>query len=358
VDAGNLCGDDERQVPVVFGALKAMRYAATGLGRFDLRFLPAYVRESKQSGVPVVHIAAADIPDVAPYVVKQVGDVRVGIVSFGDADPKDDQFELKKRRYAAFAAARQACDVLVLLDLANVATDEWLQRNADRFGSPDLVIGGEARWGLFEPKVVGKTRIMPVCNEARYVGVAKVGVAPGQELKVGFTWYHLDGNCAEDPDVKKSVSDYVEATHKTMQTPMPPARSTQASSGTYYDSRTCAPCHKSEQDHWTTSVHAGATRKLIEQRSMSLQCLPCHSEKYRQTKQYSASDDQYNQGVECASCHIRVLPHGAGGPPKMTTAGIDLDTCRVCHTRERSPEFERRSKEYWDKAGHKAAKES
>ena len=199
---------DERQVVMMFAAMKAMRYDAIGVGVVDLRFLPTFLKASQETGVQTVHIGPSDIPGTVPYIIKKVGATRVGIVSFGAVDPKDDGFELRKRRYATFRAVRAESDVLILLDQARVATDEWLQRNAERFGAPDIVIGGEATAYVTEPKIIGKTHVLPTSMEARFAGLAKVEIAADKSLKIGYTRTSLDENFAEDQDVKKMIEDY------------------------------------------------------------------------------------------------------------------------------------------------------
>ena len=74
-------------------------------------------------------------------------------------------------RFQAYKEVRDKCDVLILLDQGNNATDEWLTRNAERLGAPDILIGGVQRAALQSEQVIGKTHIMPSMVQAKDMGV-------------------------------------------------------------------------------------------------------------------------------------------------------------------------------------------
>jgi hypothetical protein len=271
----------------------------------------------------------------------------VGIVSFGAVTAEQDGFSLDVRRYSAFKEARNKSDILVALDQAGKITKEWIERNTKWLGAPDVVIGGQKWFSLSQPEVIGRTRIMPTIAEAKNVGVVKVKMVPGGQPEVTFSSTFLDDKMKEDPEVAKIVQEIKQAP-QGQSVAAPGAGKTVANQ--YYDSATCSSCHKSQHDSWKKGKHAAAVKSLRKTKDDRQQCLPCHSEKFRRTAQYQPTE-AYSVGVECASCHNRVLPHGAAGPARGI-ARIDFDVCRTCHTKERSPKFEGQAATYWQKAGH------
>ena len=332
--------------------MKLMRYCAVGVGGMELPILDKYTEAAKDVGIQVLHVGPADIPGAAPYIIKQVGPVRVGIVSFGVVRPEDDNLQLNMRRYSAFKEARDKSDILVLLDQAGAVSKEWLEHNTKWLGYPDVVIGGQKWFSISHPEVIGGTHIMPTSMEAKNVGVVKVKLIPGGRPELTFSQTFLDSKLQEDPEVKKMVEELKQAERQPVAAP----GAGQTVANQYYDSATCSSCHKSQHDSWMKGKHAAAVKSLRKTKDDRPQCLTCHSEKFRMTAQYQPTE-AYSVGVECASCHNRVLPHGATGPAKGV-AKISLDVCRTCHTKERSPDFEGQSATYWQKAGHGRAKSS
>jgi hypothetical protein len=263
-----------------------------------------------------------------------------------------------------------------------------LARLSARWGAPDVVFGGTYAADIFKERLVGKTHVLPQTLQAKHLGVLDIVLEPGKDPQMHFSEGALGDAVKEDPAARKAMDVYIAeekervnamnkavndnmSNHSLMPTapqsqpqqqPVPQPQPAQGSTGTllsgvYYDSTSCQSCHKSEYDSWQTSKHAAAVTTLINKGSDIPSCLECHSERYRQTSAYLPTSDTPKQGVECASCHIRVLPHGAEGVRKnFEGPKIDLDNCRVCHTKDQSPDFESKSKIYWQKVSHKPVK--
>lgn len=382
----------ERAATVTFASLKAMGYSCVGIGRSEAGpALERYVDAAKAAGIPIVQVDAKDNPNYVPYIIKSIAGVRIGVVSFGYVPDESAGFELQKRRYSAYKEARENSDILVVMDAGSMMNDDVLQRLTARWGAPDVVIGGDYTKDIYgNAKIVGKTYVLPSTPQAKHVGLVNITLEPGKDRLINYSEGTLEQAVAEDQGIRKIMDSYIadekarvaamnNAVNQMMgqaQTPskssgtaipttgQPQPQPAQAStgpllSGVYYDSKTCISCHKSEYDSWLTTKHASAVQTLIDKGRDIPSCLECHSERYRQTSAYLPTNDASKQGVECASCHSRVLPHGADGIAKdFEGAKIDLDTCRVCHTKDRSPDFESKSKSYWDRAKHTAKPEA
>jgi hypothetical protein len=118
----------------------------------------------------------------------------------------------------------------------------------------------------------------------------------------------------------------------------------------YYSSDSCKVCHESEYAAWQKDKHSQALQVLIKESKVIPECLPCHSEMFRKTNRLTISSNA-SVGVECASCHLSVIPHGTEYKKKGPTEQ-DRNACLACHTKERSPDFQ--MEPYWEKAKHKS----
>jgi hypothetical protein len=350
-------GLSDRTAPMAFEILKSIGYSAVGVGATETgHALDSYLDAARASGIIALHVDTKDRDGVIPYITKEVGGVRVGIVSFGFVLGENSSFQLQKRRYTAYKEARERSDILVLMNAGNVVDDDLLQRLTSRWGAPDVIIGGTYASGVYgNPKAIGKTYVLPSTPKAKRVGLLDIVIEPNKDPQLHYSDAVLDDSVAEDPAVRKVMDAYsgkVEDRRKASGM----SSSHSVLSGVYYDSKSCVSCHKSEYDSWQTTKHAAALTTLVEKERDIPTCLECHSEHYRQTNAYVPTNDTSKHGVECASCHSKVLPHGADGVSKgLVGARIDLDTCRVCHTKDRSPEFESESKIYWERVGHRDA---
>jgi hypothetical protein len=338
-------------------------YSAVGLGLAESRLGDELLNQAKANDIPVLQVDTESHDYEVPYLIKNVGGVKVGVVSFGCVPPGRDEFDLLKKRFAAYSEARRKSDILVLLDQAMVATDEWLERNGKRFGAPDIVIGGTYQLYLAEPKMVGKTMICPTSVQGTSMGVVKIEVLPGQDPKLVYERAVMDDNITPDPNVTKYVEAYKEKQRQAVaQVTHPDVAGSNGNkngavmsvvshqpSSAYNDSGKCKSCHSSQFISWQKDKHSKALQTLIKESKVIPECLQCHSEMYRETNRLEL-DANVPTGVECASCHASVLPHGADIRKKGPTQQ-DRDACLTCHTKERSPDFNLET--YWEKAKHK-----
>jgi hypothetical protein len=360
VESGNLAYSTDASEPTtklnaVAKTFKSMNYAAVGVGPVDALLGDKFCDALRSNSIPVVHVDDTDREGVQPYLIKVVAGVRVGIVSFGAGD---DSVKLLRKRYEAYAEARRKSDYLILLDQANIATDEWLAKSAARFGAPDVVIGGANNSTLTEARQVGSTLVVPTSRQGLKVGRIDLTV-DGTSRAVKVTQVAMDPTIVDDPDISKLVSAYTEEQRRLTQIKVAAAyrynqspaaavandpktaeatRVDAMAQGPYYNYQDCATCHKKEYEHWKSTPHAKALRVLTKSGKTIAECLPCHSEMYRRTESV-VTDETLMLGVECASCHESVLPHN-GVPAKREDATVIRAQCLKCHQKERSPGFD------------------
>ena len=339
LDSGNLARAGDT-LGITCRLMARMKYCAVGVGEQDLAFRGEFLKQTAASGLMVIDSSQPKSKNVAPYLIRELGGVKIGIVSYGAASQGPaGAFQ------SAFQAARSLSDVLILLDQGGIATDQWLQAG----NAPDIVIGGSPKGVIAEERVVGKTHIVPTSILGRHLGVADIRVLPSSSLDIEAQMLVIDKNTAEDKSVEKEIESFLLQPSRQaalMSRPQPYGKSK------YTAPENCAKCHAAIYRDWRQTKHASALSTLIAANRVIPDCLPCHSEEYRRTlKTTRRPSPSRPTGIECATCHAAVIPHPSKGPAAKRK--VDPKLCIDCHNPERSPDFEQ--KLYLDKVSHRGA---
>lgn len=343
------------KLDLITSIMAQMKYDAVGVGASDSRFGDEFYKKAAANKLTVVDASPVANKSAVPYIIKNVGGVRVGIISFGvlPADTQVNEYQLRKVRFELFKEVRSKCDVLVLLDQGNVATDEWLTRNAQRLGSPDIVIGGAGRVPVYAEQTVGKAHIMPSLVQAKELGVIDVETGVGDAPKLTYTRVMLNETYAEDKDIDSRIKQGIQALGlPSALGANPEYEAIRSNNKPYYSPLLCKACHQKQYTDWALTKHAKALRTLTDAKSTTPDCLRCHSELFRQSLRYIASDSPIG-GVECATCHASVLPHGMERKGIVAKSKVDPQMCLGCHTKDRSPSYD--EKTYFPRVAHSGA---
>ncbi len=349
MDSGNV-SDSQGKLDVIMSVMSQLKYDAVGLGVTDLTMGPAFFEKAAANKLAILDASPVADKQTVPYVIKNVDGVRVGIISFG-ALPRTatiNEYQLRKTRFEAYKEVRAKCDVLVLLDQNGIATNDWIKRNGPRLGTPDIVIPGNARPATRE-QVVGETHVMPPNFQAKQLGVVDVEFTPGQPLRISFNSVVLDEKFAEDKQIADQVAKGILGTAVQPQTVAYTPPPNRPDVKPYYSPLLCKACHQKQYHDWIQTKHAVALRTLVDKKSTTADCLPCHSELYRTAKKYIVSQSQY-AGVECATCHANTLPHGLERKGMAVHVKVDPKLCLDCHTKDKSPTYD--EKTYFPKVAH------
>lgn len=330
-----------------------MGYAAVGVGSSDAVLGDKYYEKLAANHLAVVDTSPVANKSAVPFLLKVVGGVKVGILSFG-VRPSGvivDDMELRKMRFAALKDARAKSDVLILLDQAGIATRDWIDRNGPRIGAPDIVIGGINNGNpSYSEEVIGRAHIMPCLPQAKELGVIDLEVSPNVEPKVALTRLALNEKIAEDPDLLKQINDANQAMGiAPAGDNYVPANQVGFVPKPTYSPKLCKACHLKQYEDWSQTKHAKALQTLVDATRTTPDCLPCHSETYRAARQYSRPDNGIG-GVECATCHADALPHGMERQQMATHSKVEPALCLQCHTKERSPTYD--EKTYFPRVVH------
>lgn len=358
VESGNIV-DVPNKLPFVTSVLAALKYDAIGVGETDARACgQTFYDEAAKKSLTVLNAAPDAGKPAAPHTVKVLDGVRVGIFAFNpqiNATAGSSDYDRRKALYVAYKQARDASDVLVVLDQGNVVNKDWLERNAPRLGAPDVVIGGLARAILAKPEIIGKTHIVQTSSQGKSVGVVDIEISEGHDPVLASRMIAVDDKVKEDQQVAAQVNEFVMQLKNLQPAPAPPPVANVPDQGSdspnkpYYSMQSCRTCHSKIYDSWANSRHAHAIQTLADRDRMIPECLTCHSEMFRRLQRATVANDKIG-GVECATCHMQALPHGMERRSVAVKTKVDVQTCLVCHTKDRSPKFEQKS--YYAKVAH------
>lgn len=320
--------------------MKRLNYAAVGIGPNDAKMGEDFYKRTAPSRLTIVDASPVAHKGVPAYTIRDVGGVRVGVVSFGDLAPGVvvDGMKLRKARYDALKQARAKSDVLILLDQAGVATSDWVEKEAPFIGAPDIVIGGSTTSTVMtDEKVIGRTHLMPILTNARTVGYIDLDIVPGQDPKMALHKALLTDKYAEDPGIARQVAEAADRlAAATVASSIKPAA--RGSSKAYYGPQQCKTCHAKEYEDWAKTKHAAALNTLVVSGKTTPDCLQCHSETFRVIGKYVAPESKVG-GVDCQTCHYYSLPHGAERKNSESRAMVDHKICLSCHTPAQSPDY-------------------
>ena len=121
----------------------------------------------------------------------------------------------------------------------------------------------------------------------------------------------------------------------------------------YAGSFRCGSCHAEEYRQWKETPHAMAFRTLLHaRREHAPGCLRCHVTGFAFRGGYSlSSPTESSQNVGCETCHGAGEAHSVGPSRNNIVRRPTFDTCRSCHSPERS-DFDSDPDEYFRKVVH------
>jgi Cytochrome c554 and c-prime len=388
VDAGDFTGDlgvpGEKQTEALIDGMNLLGYKVAALSQRELNHgWDAFQARRGRSKFPFVsaNIVWQDTGAliVDPYVVVKAAlrdgakarDVRLGFIGLTAFNPTFQKQDPKGRRIVTsdpIAAAtaivpqvRAKADVVVVLASLDLDAARNLARKVKDI---DLILGGQ---GAIQTRVddfpedsqFGRTRLQYIGDQGKNVGEVRLtltdkrAVASVQRAVVGLTREWPD-----EPALAQLMSTTKEAVNAWNReqvdknnpfAPPPSAPSASPASAppaapnaapAYTGSERCMPCHESEFAIWTKSAHARAFQVLVrDKQDFNPQCVGCHTVGYGKPLGFvSASATPTLKDVGCESCHGPSSRH-----PGALSAGYgrtSTDSCRDCHTKENSPDFD------------------
>ena len=219
-DFGSTLSDAARtKVSYLLRGMAEMKYDAINLAERDLQYGIDYIREMRDRyNLPFisanVYLAGQDKLFAPPYVIKKMGDLKVGIV--GVVKPPANKrmitaaqgFEIRDPFSAAAEVVRELkgkCDVIVTLSHLGFEGSKQLATDLPEI---DLVVSGHGRNLSRSPLMLGNTCLMQPGSKGKYLGQIDVQVADGEVQILQARMVSLNRSIADDAQLANLVHEY------------------------------------------------------------------------------------------------------------------------------------------------------
>jgi hypothetical protein len=353
--------------------MKRVGTGAVGCSERELHFGLGYLRaQLARTHAPMVcanlHERKSGRPVLPPYLLRQVGTVRVGI--FGlmsdvvDLGPARDSLRVEEpasaaKRTIAELRRRGATVVVLLAQLGKVEAEDLVTA----VDGVDAVMVGHNVPLLMKGRMIKGTIACYGGEQGQYAGRTIVSLDARQRMIAGENETVMLG--PEIPD-RRDVAALVRAFEDSLDAKLGRIRKEEAasqalggSSGAvehYLGRQTCERCHPAEAAQWRGTAHARAYETLRATTPRQLQrmnallgtavsapstdpaCLRCHVLGREQAGGYSDTTEiGMRAGVQCESCHGMGTQHEAFG---TAARKVSEQKCRDCHTAVTSPTFD------------------
>jgi hypothetical protein len=344
-------------------AMKLLGTDAVGLSEKDLRYGRSFLLVNyKRSQLPLVcanlYERATKKTLVAPYLIKKVGTVSVGIfgltsdkVDLGisrDSLTVEDPAAAAKRTIAEMR--KKGATVVVLLSQLGKVESEDLVTAVDGI---DVVICGRGVPLLQKGRTIKATVACYGGEQGQYIGRTVVNLDPARKMTTGENdTYILGPEVGEKPEmltlVKSFEDSFNDKLRKKEKEKAAKAEMDRLGSGGanaepavdhYLGAEFCQRCHKAEYDQWMTTKHAKAWQTLVDAKKESTpECIGCHVVGFQKPGGFqSYTDAPRLVNVQCENCHGMGTQHEAY---PAVSHKVTAEVCQRCHTANNSPTFD------------------
>ena len=359
VDNGYFFPDDELHKDVswfMMDAMVVMGTDAVGTSEKELSFGLGYLRaQLKRTRLPMV---CANLYEhkggklvLPPYLVKQVGTVKVGVFGLmgatADLGPSRDTLRVEEPATAAKRTVselrRKGATVVVLLSQLGKVESEDLVTVVEGI---DVVIVGHRVPLLLKGRMVKSTVACYGGEQGQYMGRTLLTLDARRRMVSGESEaFMLGPDIPDHREMAKLVRGFTDRFNVKLErlrkerAAQEAEKAAQGSPEHYLGGEMCARCHPAEAAQWRTTGHARAWQTLVEvQRDQNRECVGCHVVGYNQPggfRDHASTKQMAN--VQCESCHGMGSQHDAYPTVQRR---VTEQTCRICHTKDTSPGFD------------------
>lgn len=366
VDGGGFFPDQDDYQDVAWFLMDAMKLIGTdavGVSEHELRYGRGFLLANyKRTQLPMVCANLIDNtthkPLVAPYVIKKVGTVNVGIFGLtsdkADLGPAKDSVSVEDpmvagRRVVAEMRKKGATVIVLLSQLGKIESEDYVTA----VDSIDVVICGRNVSVLQKGRMIKNTVACYGGEQGQYIGRTLVSLDAQKRMASGDNETSLlSPEVGEKPEILKlvksfedSFNDKLRKKEKEKAAKAEIARTTgNNADGSqpvdhYLGAEFCQRCHKAEYDQWKTTKHSKAWATLVDAKKDAVpECIGCHVVGYKQPGGFQGPDDAAKlSNVQCEMCHGMGTSHEAY--PSQARR-ITAATCQRCHTTSNSPTFD------------------
>jgi len=335
-----------------------MGYCAVGVGEHEINYQLKAIREDIEKGLPVICSNLYDDRKCVfpPYLIKEIHGNRVGIFALLDEPvPQGLNMELKspseRGREVINDLRGKGCELIILI--AHMGTEK-LKDIMPSLRGVDLIIRGHADGGA---------QIQPDCINGEIEGsdnydipvlfagdggrkIGKIVVVPNGAEEYDFknsTVISLKKSSARDQRFVEYLRDYREKEVERLRELRMKKFTSHDNSGKlrerYLGVDICARCHGDIVSAFRSSAHSKAYDRLKDTYDKT-RCLECHTTGYGTYSGYGSDEAGKNrinlEGVTCEACHGYGTNHSRDN--KYVRSAVN--SCGMCHTPSRSPDFE------------------
>jgi 5'-nucleotidase / UDP-sugar diphosphatase len=149
---------------------------------------------------------------VKPYIVKEVGGLKVGLIGVVETNPIDYSPEVSALFSDPYEAAGQAAYILREVEKVDIVVClSHLGKLYDVMGLSqvpgiDIIVGGHSHDAIFEPTVVNGKIIAQAGEFGRYLGEITVKFDGAKVSLVGQRLYQVDGRTRRDPSLLPTLN--------------------------------------------------------------------------------------------------------------------------------------------------------
>ncbi|UCF04314.1 MAG: hypothetical protein JSV33_10220 [bacterium] len=348
-----------------------MEYAAVGLGERELNHGLKAIDELNETELPMIcaNLYRDEKRLLPPLIIEHVNGWTVGVFAVLGEEPREiGDFELRDPADEGEKVVAKlqdlGCDLIVLL--AHMRRDELLSA-LPSFKGVHLIIRGHAGTGEqitdnCADTLSGGFEDLPIPvifagDRGRVMG--KAVLAAGDDGRPGVVHsevIELDQSIPDDPEVAVLMKEFgreqgVRAREIRLLEFVSRDEVTGKIRERYLGQENCGRCHGALLDDFTLSGHFRAFETLsLRGEDTNPGCVACHTTGFGRFSGYDPKLEEKGginlRGVQCEACHGQGSLHSRDGSYVKSAR----ESCRACHTRKWSPDFD--FNVYWERAAH------
>ncbi len=366
VDNGGFFPDQDDYEDVAWFLMDAMKVLGTdaiGVSEKELRYGRGFLLANYQrTKLPMTCANLIDKvtrkPLVAPWIMKKVGTVNVGI--FGLTSDKADLGSARDsvtvedpvvagKRTVDELRKRGATVIVLLSQLGKIESEDFVTA----VDSIDVVICGRNVPVLQKGRLVKNTIACYGGEQGQYIGRTLLTLDARHRMASADNETDLlSPEVGEKPEVlalvkafEDNFNDKLRKIEKQKAVKDEQNRlnggtgSTEQAVDHYLGAEFCQRCHKTEYDQWKTTKHSMAWQTLVDaKKDANVECVGCHVTGYKQAGGFQTDADAARlANVQCENCHGMGTTHEAY---PTQARRITAATCQRCHTDNTSPTFD------------------
>jgi Cytochrome c554 and c-prime len=358
VDNGGFFPEDDIHRDVswfLMDAMKVMGTDAVGTSEKELRFGVAFLKgQVARTHLPLLSSNLFDKktgkPVFDPYLIKKVGNVKVGIFSLisdqVDLGPAKDSLRVEEpaaaaKRTVAELHKKGATIVVLLSNLGKVESEDL----ATAVDGIDAVVVGRNTPLLQKGRMIKQTVTVYGGEQGQYVGRTTISLNKQGRMTTGDAeTFILGPEVGEKKEMAALVKGFEDSFNEKLrkqekEQALKDVEKANTNPDHFLGAELCMRCHTTEGVQWKTTSHARAWQTLVDlKKDATPECVGCHVLGNKQPGGFTnGTETPALVNVQCESCHGMGTQHEAFAsmPRKITAAN-----CVSCHTNSNSPTFD------------------